>query len=241
MNVVICDDDKLFIKDILNIIEPVIKKEFPFAKFYCFNNGSYLFQWYIQENSTIDILYIDVEMPGYNGLEVIKKLRDQGCSCLAIFISLYQTYVFDTLDFDITHYLLKPFNSNKVISVTKRALFKYKIKHNVLTLVSNDQHIVVSISEIICIESNLGKLIYHTTNGDFIVNEKISHVEKVLIPYNFLRSHKSFIINMEKVLYYQHYRFYLLNGFTAEISRKRRSYIISTFNEFIEKKEFNEK
>lgn len=234
MNVIICDDDNSFVQELKILVKPIFKAEYPETDIYCFNNGFELFNWYIQKNIPIDILFIDVEMPGYTGIEVIRKLRKEGCNCMAIFISLYKTYVFQTLDFDITNYLLKPIDEKKVTFVAKKAVLQYKSTHSFVVLNTEDRIIPISINDIICVESKLGKLIYHTVMGDYTVIKKISDAEKQLTPYNFLRTHKSYIINMDKVKYCESYMFYLIDDNFAEISHTRRANIISTYKKYLE-------
>lgn len=236
MNVIICDDDNSFVHELKNLIEPLFEAEYPGANVYCFNNGFELFDWYINEGSTIDILYIDVEMPGYNGLEIIKKLQHAGCTCLTVFISSYQSYAIDTFDYNVNQYLLKPIKSEKIISVTKKLLYLYKKKYNKIELLQKDQHIYLSIDQIISFETNSRKLICHTVEGDFNTTAKISQLEKELLPFGFLRTHKSYLINMDKVVYYRHYTFYMQMGIIAEISRTRKPAIIAKYNNFIFKK-----
>lgn len=236
MNVIICDDDNLFVYELKAIVEPIFEAEYPETNIYCFNNGFELFDWYINEGSTIDILYIDVKMPGYNGLEIIEKLQRAGCTCLTVFISSYQSYAIDTFDYNIYQYLLKPLKTEKLVSVTKKLLCLYKKKYNKIKLLQKDQHIYLSIDQIISIETNLRKLICHTVEGDFNVAAKISQLEKELSPFNFLRTHKSYLINMDKVVYYSHYTFYMQMGITADISRTRKTDIIAKYNNFVLKK-----
>lgn len=233
MNIVICDDDPLFVKKIKSLIEPIIYFMYPHAKIISFLSGNELLNWYIHSKSTLDILYIDVEMPGFNGIEVLKELRFQKCECFAIFISLYEVYILDTLDYGIVHYLLKPIIPEKLISVTKKVLNKFQLTHKTITIISNDEHVITSIDEIIMIESDYGNLTYHTLNGNYITTGKISKLDEYLSPFHFLRTHKSYLINMDKVISYKKNYFYLIHNNQAEISKNKRSKIIQHFNDYL--------
>lgn len=233
MNVVICDDNDYFINELKKILAPVFAKEYPTASIFSFKDGYELFAWYIQKEATIDILYLDVEMPGYSGIDIIKKLRSQGCQCFVIFISSYIVYVTDTLDYDITHYLLKPIVKDKVENITKKVIFQYKMKYHTLRLNYMDEHYILTVNRIISIESNSRKLYFHTLDNDYIIWGKISDIEKELLPFGFLRTHKSYLINMSKVVSYSGYKFYLVNGYSAEIGRTKRSFIISEYEEYL--------
>lgn len=235
MDIVICDDDPHIINELSLLINSVTIHDYPSAKIHTFSDGRELISWYIQDHS-IDILFMDVELPGYNGIEVLKRIRALECNCITIFISFYSNYVFDTLEYSISQYLIKPFEKEKVTLEIHKALDQYKKNHYSIIIHMEDKHRVVSVKKIIIIESKLGYLYYFTEDGIFRTSGKIAAVADELKPYNFLRTHKSYIINMDKVIYYQKYKFYLTNELSAEIGRTRRAAIIKQFEKYIRKK-----
>lgn len=239
MNVIVCDDDLEFIEDLEKIIIPIIKKEYETAKVLNFSSGTDLLLWYSQTSETIDILLIDIEMPGFNGLDVVRSLRCSNCDCFIIFISSYQTYVLSALDYGIVHYLLKPVDPQKLSNVLCKVLSEYKLKHNTIELRKNNEHIFLTIDSIILIESNTRKLTYYTLDDTYIIPGKISDAQILLLPFEFLRVHKSFLINMNKVIKYEGCTFYLQGNHIAEISHVNRSSIISAYNDFVLKKIIN--
>ncbi|WP_195267915.1 LytTR family DNA-binding domain-containing protein [Eubacterium sp. 1001713B170207_170306_E7] len=239
MNVILCDDDPGFLNELKDVLLPIYKNEYPSAKIRWFFNGNDLLSWYTLEGNTIDILYIDVEMPGFNGIDVLKSLRNNGCKCYSVFISSYISYVETALDYDIVHYLVKPLNIKKVRDVTNKVILKYKKQHKCIELSSNNKHSLIEVHSIIYVESNFRSLIYHTTQGNYTVNGKISDIENKLIPYNFLRTHKSYLVNMDYVLNYEGYKFNLLDGMTADISHTKRSLIIGKYKQYLYDKLIN--
>lgn len=235
MNIVICDDNPLILKEIRKIINPIILEDYPQAKIIDFKSGNDLLTWTILNDSFIDILFIDVEMPGYSGIDVIEKLRNIGYNCFIVFISCYEEYVYTALDFDISHYLVKPLDPDKLVAVTRKIINQHKSKYCHIEIIINTKHIFLSVKDIILIESNFGKLTYHTLDEKYTVPGKITELEKKLVPFNFLRTHKSYLINMSSVIYYEGYYFYLINGLVAEISHVKRATIINKYQKYFEK------
>lgn len=234
MNIVICDDDKLFIKNLKSNIESIILNSYPSATFFTFNDGSELISWYSYNRTSIDILFIDIRMPVYNGLQTMHDLYNQyNCRPYTVFISSYEEYVMDSFDFDVKQYLLKPIVPERLTKTVCKILDLYKTEHFMIQIPYHSKYISLSVYNIILIESSSGILTYHTLHENYTVRGSMKDMEKLLKPFNFLRTHKSFLINMDKVLYYEHYKFYLTNNLIAEISRTRRSQIIETYQNYI--------
>ncbi|SEA06934.1 DNA-binding response regulator, LytR/AlgR family [Eubacterium aggregans] len=236
MNIVICDDDAHIIATLKSRILPLLDTLYPNHHLLDFSSGNDLLVWYTQNQEDIDILYIDIEMPGHTGLSVVKKLRQAGSSCIVIFVSSYESYVFSALDYSILHYLLKPLDIEKIDAVTKRALDTYKADHQDIEVISKGKHILLSVSTIIYVESKLRKVFIHTTEGSYPVNMKIGQLEEQLSPYSFVRTHKSYLVNLAMVIGYEGCTFMLTRGYRAEIGHARRSDIIDSYNAYLRKK-----
>lgn len=237
MNIVICDDISLFISQLKAMIVPIFDKNNIKPSVYSFSTGNDLISWYDAQNQPIDFLFIDVEMPGINGVETLRKLRCKGSKCQAVFISSHRQYVFEAMDYDIENYLIKPLEQDKVTRLLKRLIEQYKHEHAVIELKTRSKHEVVSVNDIIMVESQLRKLIYHTKRGEITIHGKISDAEKALRPYHFLKSHKSYLINMDHVLCHEHYTFTLTDNYTAEISHTKRAAIIAEFEQYYREKQ----
>lgn len=233
MNLVICDDDALFLKKLNDQLLTFPKVDRLNIHIFQFTSGSDLLLWYIQKNHDIDLLFIDIEMPGYNGLEVIKHLRKSKCHCQIVVISSYKEYVFQSLDYEISHYLVKPFDDYKIESVTNLAIEKFMLSRKAIEIYDGPEHIVLLVKNIIFIESNLFNLTFYTTRGPFYTKGRIRNYQKLLQPYHFLRTHKSYLVNMSFILGYKHHIFKLSGGYEIEISHTNRAAIIEHYNAFL--------
>ena len=69
-----------------------------------------------------DIIILDVDMPSPNGIETAKRLREEGCEAVIVFVTALREYVFDAFDVGAFHYLVKPFDEDKFCEVLDKAV-----------------------------------------------------------------------------------------------------------------------
>ena len=154
-------------------------------------------------NKEVDLIFLDIEMPVINGFDLLDglKIKPQ-----IIFITSKAEYAVKAFDYDATDYLQKPISPQRFSAAIKRAMDLYVLrKENI------DED-----SEHIFIKSNLKKLKIFTSKikwieayGDYVkvVTEEENHLvlstmksfESELSKERFIRVHKSFIINIDKV------------------------------------------
>ena len=151
----------------------------------------------------VDLIFLDVEMPVISGFDFLDglKIKPQ-----IIFITSKAEYAMKAFDYDATDYLQKPIALDRFNAAVKRAMEHYALKQD-----TKDEE-----GEYIFIKSNLKKLKIYTARikwieayGDYVrvVTEDDSHLvlstmkafEKDLPSDKFVRVHKSYIINIEKV------------------------------------------
>jgi two-component system, LytTR family, response regulator len=152
---------------------------------------------------SIDLLFLDIEMPVVDGFNLLDGLKEKP---QIIFITAKAEYAVKAFDYDATDYLQKPITRERFNSAIKRAVDMYQLRRD-----SSEEE-----GEHIFIKSNLKKLKIYTAKikwieayGDYvkIVTEEDSHLvlstmksfEKNLATGKFIRVHKSFIINIDKV------------------------------------------
>ena len=153
--------------------------------------------------NAVDLVLLDIEMPVINGFDLIDSLK---VNPQIIFITAKAEYALKAFDYNATDYLQKPVLQDRFNSAIKRALEFYQLKK---------EHVEED-GDHIFIKSNLKKLKIFTNRikwieayGDYVkvVTEEDSHLvlstmksfEKDLPSEKFIRVHKSYIINIEKV------------------------------------------
>ena len=107
MTIGICDDEKAICEQ----IEKLIKKEEPNCDTEQFTSGREL----LKKKKDFDVIFLDIQMDGINGIEVARTLKDQKEKAILIFITGTKEYVFEAFDVSAFHYLLKPIEEKKFI------------------------------------------------------------------------------------------------------------------------------
>ena len=114
MRIAICDDEK----SVGQILEEKVKKLLPDAVVETYLSGDAL----ISSGCKPDILFLDIQMPGKDGMEIARIVRRNNKDMILIFVTAVEEYVFQAFDVGAFHYLVKPFSDDKFEEVVKRAI-----------------------------------------------------------------------------------------------------------------------
>lgn len=169
----------------------------------------------ILQEHQIDLIFLDIQMPELTGIEFLNTLQHKP---LVIFTTAYKEYALQGFDLDIVDYLLKPFRFerfvqavNKASKILKKHSLNYteviKVKEERIPINRKDFILVKSdfkvfrilYSDISHIESMKEYVAYHTKDGRKLSLGSLKKLQKELPQDNFIRIHKSFIINSDYV------------------------------------------
>lgn len=131
LTIAICDDEPQFcdlLSEKLSSIMSVLDESYSIS---CYNHAVD-FQ---KTNKDFDIVFLDIQMPVINGLEIAKFLRRNAYSGALIFITTFQEYMFEVFEFDAIDYLCKPVDDLKLQKSIKRARNKIKMKQEYGTII----------------------------------------------------------------------------------------------------------
>lgn len=160
---------------------------------------------YLQQHP-VDILFVDVEMPTMTGLELIKTLSPKP---QIIIISSKKEYALDAFEYEVTDYLLKPVASYaRFLQAVQRAQTKCQQKHSSVVASASPEHIYLKIDSLL-VKFDLKDIHWIEAFGDYVrvktpqklytVYATLKSVEETLPPNQFLRVHRSFIIQVGKI------------------------------------------
>lgn len=180
--------------------------------------------------SAYDILFLDIEMPGLNGFELLEKLRP-GKLPYVIFVTAYEEHAVHAFEVQALDYLLKPVTRQRLAGALQRAkdLLRQDSRSRRefaarLVIKEPDGVHLVKTSEIDWIEADRRYVLLHAGKKTFALREGISSVSARLDPARFVRIHKSYIVNMDRVSKFQplfrgEYRVLLHDGTALLLTR----------------------
>ena len=209
MRIGICDDEK----NIRELISKKIKKEYPDSEIVFFKSGEEL----LLESKDIDILLLDIQMPGRNGIEIARELRKKNKKTILIFVTAMKDYVFEAFDVNAFNYIVKPFNDNRFMDVLNKAINEYNSlgeteqETNYVIVSNRGMHTKVKIDEIIYAEVFNRKVVIHKIDEEIEYYGKMSELE-ALVGESFFRSHRAYLINFRYVEKYDAKTIYMEKG-----------------------------
>lgn len=165
-----------------------------------------------------DILLLDIEMPGLSGVELAKRLRSRGNRLLQIiFITAYSDYIAEGYDVAALHYLLKPVDREKLISVLSRAAERLEEDGKKIVLELTDETALVPICEIKYIEVIKNYVTVHAER-DYTLKMPLKEIERDL-DGRFLRVGRSHIVNLRFITRVTRTEIFLKGGGTVPLPR----------------------
>lgn len=194
INIAVCDDEKSYLKKIKNLIITTLTDSVVY-KIDLYISGEDL----LEHKGVIDILFLDIEMPGISGIEAGKIIKQQNPNCIFFFITSHNNYLTEIFRLDSFQFLKKPINESDFKFDLNRAISKYKNEHIYIEISNNGIINNILIKDIKYIEIITRQIIIHLTDKTIIHTGKFSDYEEKLISYNFIKTHKSYIVNLNYI------------------------------------------
>ncbi len=147
-----------------------------------------------------DIIVLDIDLPGTNGMEAAKRIRQKDQGVVLFFITNIAQYAINGYDVEAAGYMVKPLEYYDFLLKFSRAAKRAMERGNYEIIIDTvDGQRKVKVSDILYIEIFSHYLIYHLLGGECKGRGKISEQEELLAPYYFCRVHKSFLVNLRYV------------------------------------------
>ncbi|PRB05992.1 DNA-binding response regulator [Chryseobacterium sp. MYb7] len=148
----------------------------------------------ILQNQTVDLMFLDIQMPHLNGIDFLKSLPQKPKT---IFTTAYRDFAIEGFELEAVDYLLKPITFERFFKSVERILRNTQDSNEDFIIIKTEgMHRKLSLSEIAYFESQGNDIKIVLTNQENCVSKnKIADLEKTLSGKGFVRIHRSFIIN----------------------------------------------
>lgn len=216
IKIAICDDDPLQLKYIHSLVQKWSNLVSVNTDILLYSNAEELLFNYAP--GCFDVLLLDIQMTGENGISLAKRIRSFNDDAVIIFITAVSDYVFDGYDVGAVQYLLKPVNEDKLFECLSTSRRKATSKKRII-LESEQGSAAVALDDIIYLEAFSHKTKIVLNDTELFINESISSIEK-RIGDGFYKCHRSYIVNIRHINSIKKYDTVMDNGSIIPVSRR---------------------
>lgn len=193
----ICDDEKHYRSIIRKYLEEILKSNAQSYEIHEFTSGEELLENY---PNNLDILILDIQMDSIDGMNTARRIRTFDSNVEIIFMTSYSEFMQEGYEVRAYRYLLKPIDSEGLKKHILACIKEIRKNKNQYILIKNKSNTYkIYSNEIKYIEVQKKDMIIHTINKDFDARYSLEKIEKDLNTEQFVRCHKSFIINLNYV------------------------------------------
>ncbi len=216
LNIAICDDEQIQIDNLNRMVSVWAMSEGVSVNLKSFHSAeSFMFEY--SENKSFDILLLDIEMSGMNGIELAKKIREENTRVAIIFITGYPDFISEGYDVSALHYLMKPVKQEKLSEVLQRAISNMEAEPPCL-VIEGKELLRIFFKDIIYAESDGHYVVLKTVNGEHRIRMTIPEIAEKLTE-GFFRCHRSYVVGLKYVQKITKASVFLSNGTELPLGR----------------------
>ena len=191
MRIAICDDEKAFLKKFRNEISEILNEAY--YELTEFTSGENLLETHKEQK--FDIVILDIEMTGINGLDTAREIRKSDRSAVIAFLTSYESFAVQGYEVKAERYILQQ-PSNMYKEQLESLFNEYRLKHKMFVYNNVNKAFSARLSNIQYFEVYVRTIIVHVFDGDnksFDFYGKISELEGAYAADGFVRVGKSYL------------------------------------------------
>ncbi len=220
LHIMICEDEPAQ----LRLLRDYVREWDSGAEIRCFENAArFLFDW--EEKKEADLLLLDIEMPGMNGMELAKRLRAQGDPVQILFVTGAADYAPEGYDVDAVSYLLKPVKKERLFSSLDKAVRRLGRQEPILLVECAGEVVKIPIRRLCWLESMGHDTILHRREQEEPLRSKtgLHKLEQELASRQvaFFKIHRSYLVNLEQIEKITRREVVMADGAVLPIARGR--------------------
>jgi len=197
MWIAVCDDDLNFGNWIMKKLSDVASRDDQIT--FC-NCGIELIETVRKAKYPVDLILLDIEMPGLSGIESAFELRDICPGAVIVIVTRFIQYALKCYEIKAFDYLVKPLSIAKLKRTIDDARhITESSKNGFIRIETREDDRFIPFNDLLYIESLNRALYAHTRENSYKFNRPISQIDRELAKEGFFRIHKSFIVNLAHI------------------------------------------
>ena len=235
MRIAICDDDLMFLRELSNLLNQYEMEYHCSMEYKTYTNPLELVAQ-IEKGFHYDVILLDVVMPGINGIQCAKDIRNFDKFVKIVFLTSSSEFAVESYSVKAYQYLLKPVQKENLFSIL-RLLEKENeaVETNLFVIKSKNGITKISLPKLEYCEVINRKIVLYLSNGEeFECNYKINELEEKLKYYEmFIKPHRSFLVNMNYIQSLTSHSIIMECGAEIPIPREKHAQIKQMYMEYI--------
>ncbi|HLG35088.1 MAG TPA: LytTR family DNA-binding domain-containing protein [Bacteroidia bacterium] len=197
MQCLIVDDDKISRAEIQHFVKKSVLLKLVAS---C---ASALEAFNIIESNHIDLLFLDVMMPGMNGLELMKSLKNRKPQ--VILMTMEKNYAVEAFNYDVTDFLVKPVSEARFLQAVAKAKnlhdqnWKESNPQKQIFIKVNSKLMKIDTHDILYIEALENYVSIYTAASKHTIRSSLKTIMDKLSPKDFVRVHNSYLVRLDKI------------------------------------------
>jgi len=233
MRIAICDDEKRFIKDFSAIVDRFYKSLDMVVDEYL--NGLDLLKGF--SRFKYDIVFLDIEMPGIDGITTAKKIREINENVYIVFLTGHVEYAIKGYEVNALRYLTKPATEESIHEILKHVLDKQN-KDKFLWVKNKDVEKKIKYSDIVYIEAQDKNVVIYTPSESTEIRGRLNDYEDLMQADGFFRVHRSYMVSLSKIMSITGSEITVAGGYRILLSKAKEKEFREAFMSFIHKEAF---
>lgn len=228
--IVICDDEPIFCNKIKQFILEYCNQNAIKSSIHIYNSGEEC----LSNLRDCNILFLDIDMPGMDGIEVGKRIPHINKSVMIVYLTSCVERMQEAFGPQVFSFLRKPVKRERINQVLSKILIEKQNKYRIAIDEANDGKLYYNTDEVVYIiaQRQYSKIV--TADKQYIVRKSIREWTEELNSYHFLQTHKSVLINLERVKFLDT-KIIMDNGHVLPIATRRQHETRNAYHAYIRK------
>lgn len=232
LKIACCDNDS----DVIDQIDHLLSNADIIVEWDMFSCGTELLDYMGKNNVVFHIFIMDIEMPGLNGIETARKIREADQNAIIIFLTDYKEYVYHVFEVLPFRFLQKPVEDNRFVQTIVEAIAHIQKANTLFFFQVGHVQMQRSLGEIISFEGAGRKVILCTLTEQIVFYGKSSDVWKNIDHHLFTRPHASYLVNMEFIRSVQQSEVIMAGNIAVPVSKRFRNVFKADYMKFVERR-----
>ena len=202
LTIAVCDDNPQFAHQLTARLRELCAHILP-ERVECritaaFSSGEEVLRYLRQ--SSIHILFLDIDMPGMGGFELASDLRSRAPDTVIIFVSAYDDFVYSSFEYAPFRFLRKSHLEEELPVTLRKVVEKCMMDSETVTVHTLDGELTLRVRDILYLEGEGNYYTVRTADGEaFRCRSTLSAAEKLVAGYDFFRIHQGYLVNLEHI------------------------------------------